>query len=102
MTDGRAHRVDPTQAAAEERIGMIISATLIVTAVLALVGVVIPGDWGSGMATAAIVIVTAIPIARVGWLVARWAGQRDSRYAWAAVVLLVLVAIGPTIAFFQR
>ena len=96
------HRVDPTQAAVEERVGLAISATLIVAAVLAFVGVVVPGSWGTGLATAAIVIVTAIPIVRVGWLVKRWAGQRDTTYAWAAVVLLALVAIGPIIALVQR
>ena len=96
------HRVDPTQAAAEERVGLAISATLIVAAVVAFVGVVVPGDWGAGLATAAIVIVTAIPIVRVGWLVKRWAGQRDTKFVWAAVVLLALVAIGPIIALVQR
>jgi low temperature requirement protein LtrA len=96
------HRVDPTQAGAEERVGLAISATLLVAAVLALVGVVVPGDWGTGLATAAIAIVTAIPIVRVGWLVKRWAGQRDTKYAWAAVVLLALVAVGPVIALLQH
>jgi len=64
--------------------------------------VVVPGDWGTGLATAAIAIVTAIPIVRVGWLVKRWAGQRDTKYAWAAVVLLALVAVGPVIALLQH
>ena len=96
------HRVDPTQAGAEERVGLAISGTLIVAAVLALVGVLVPGEWGTGVAAAAIVIVTAIPIVRVGWLVKRWAGQRDTKYAWAAVVLLALVAVGPIIALVQH
>ena len=96
------HRVDPTQAGAEERVGLAISGTLIVAAVLALVGVLAPGEWGISVATAAIVMVTAIPIVRVGWLVKRWAGQRDTKYVWAAVVLLILVAIGPIIAFVQH
>jgi hypothetical protein len=38
----------------------------------------------------------------VGWLVKRWAGQRDTKYAWAAVVLLALVAVGPVIALLQH
>ena len=96
------HRVDPTQAGAEERVGLVISGTLIVAAVLALVGVLVPGGWGTGLAAAAIVIVTAIPIVRVGWLVKRWAGQRDMKFAWAAVVLLALVAVGPIIALIQH
>ena len=96
------HRVDPTQAGAEERVGLAISGTLVVAAVLALVGVMVPGGWGTGLATAAIIIVTAIPIVRVGWLVKRWVGQRDMKFAWAAVVLLALVAVGPIIAFIQH
>lgn len=96
------HRVDPTQAGAEERVGLAISGTLVVAAVLALVGVMVPGDRGTGLAAAAIIIVTAIPIVRVGWLVKRWVGQRDMKFAWAAVVLLALVAVGPIIAFIQH
>ena len=102
MSTEHSHRVDPTQADAEERVGLVISGTLIVAAVLALVGVAVPGDWGTGIAIAALVIVTAIPIMRVGWLAKRWAGQRDTKFAWAAVVLLVLVAVGPIIALLQR
>lgn len=96
------HRVDPTQAGAEERVGLAISGTLVVAAVLALVGVMVPGNWGTGLAAIAIIIVTAIPIVRVGWLVKRWMGQHDMKYAWAAVVLLALVAVGPIIAFIQH
>jgi hypothetical protein len=102
MSIEHSHRVDPTQAGAEERVGLVISGTLIVSAVLALVGVVLPGSWGTGLATAALVLVTAIPIVRVGWLVKRWAGQRDTKFVWAAVVLLALVAVGPIIALLQR
>jgi hypothetical protein len=35
-------------------------------------------------------------------MVKRWAGQRDTKYAWAAVVLLALVAVGPVIALLQH
>lgn len=102
MSIEHTHRVDPTQASAEERVGLVISVALIVGAVLALIGVLVPGDWGVSLATAAIVVVTAIPILRVAWLVKRWLGQRDTKYAWAAVLLLVLVALGPVIALVRH
>lgn len=88
--------VDPTQHAAEERVGRVISRVLVVAAVVAGVGLIAP--WGDPLAWAAIVAVGAIPIARVAWLAWRWARIRDMRYTWAAVLLLVLIAAGPVIA----
>jgi hypothetical protein len=46
--------------------------------------------------------VTAIPIARVAWLVVRWARVRDWRYVAVALLLLALVAVGPVVALLQR
>ncbi|MFM2182984.1 MAG: hypothetical protein RJB61_1278 [Actinomycetota bacterium] len=88
--------VDPTQRVAEERAGRVISRVLLVAAVVAAVGLIAP--WGDPLALAAIVVVGAIPIARVAWLAWRWARIRDMRYMWAAVMLLVLIAAGPVIA----
>jgi hypothetical protein len=95
------HRIDPTQAPAEERIGRLISRTLVVAGALALGGVIVAGEWATALATTAIAVVIAIPIVRVGWLMKRWIGQQDTAYAWAAAILLGLVAIGPIIALFQ-
>lgn len=90
------HRIDPSQAAAEERIGLVVSRSLIVVAVLSLAGLVIPGaSWVAGVG---IGLVTAIPVLRVVWLIARWAKIRDMRYAWAGVILLALIAVGPALA----
>lgn len=91
-----AHQVDPTQAAAEERIGSLVSRTLLVVALLAAVGVVVPGaSWVAGVGVG---LVTAIPVLRVVWLIVRWVRIRDMRYAWAGVVLLALIAVGPAFA----
>ena len=48
----------------------------------------------------AIAIVTAIPLVRVGWLIKRWSSVRDTRYVRWAILLLVLVAVGPVLALF--
>ncbi len=91
-----AHRVDPTQAAAEERVGSLVSRALVVVAILALVGVVVPGaSWVAGIGVG---LVTAIPVLRVIWLIGRWVRIRDMRYVWAGVVLLALIVVGPALA----
>jgi hypothetical protein len=81
---------------------LVISWALIVAAVVAIVGIVAQDDVGTIFSAIAVGVVTAIPILRVGWLVKRWFGQRDQRFAWIAVFLLVLIAIGPIVGFLQR
>lgn len=89
-------RVDPAQRDAEERLGVVISRVLLAVGLLATLGLVIPG--GSGFAWAAVVVAVAIPIVRVIWLTVRWAKLKDTRFVWAAVALLLLIAVGPIIA----
>lgn len=96
------HRVDPTQGAAEERAGRVISVALVIAAVCALAGVTASGTLAVVFSGIAVGIVTAIPILRVAWLVKRWLGQRDVRFAWVALVLLALIAIGPLVGLLQR
>lgn len=88
--------VDPGQHDAEERLGKLIIWVLLAAAVVAAVGLLVPG--GEPVATVAIFMVAAVPIARVAWLVARWARIGDRRFMGAAVALLVLIAAGPVIA----
>jgi hypothetical protein len=92
-------RVDPGQHAAEERLGTLIARVLGVAAALALAALALPG--ANVVAWLAIGTALAIPIVRVAWLVVRWRGVRDYRFVLAALVLLVLVAAGPVIAFFS-
>jgi len=90
------HRVDPTQAAAEERVGAWMARALVAIAALAGLGLVLPGGgWLDG---AAILAITALPIARVAWLARRWWAIGDRRYAAVAIGLLGLVALGPLLA----
>ena len=91
-------RVDPTQALAEERAGLLVWRTLLVACALALIGVVLPVRFGKPLEIAAIVIVTAIPLVRVMWLIKRWWGLHDTKFVWWAVALLALVAVGPVLA----
>lgn len=100
MTNG--HRVDPTQASAEEQAGRYISIALVVAGAFALLGIVTENSVATALSVVAVGIVTAIPILRVAWLVKRWAGQRDTKFAWVAVLLLVLIAIGPLVGYLQR
>ena len=94
------NRIDPTQAFAEERAGLLVWRTLLAAAALALVGVLLPAEIGEPIEIAALAIVTGIPLVRVAWLIKRWSSLRDMKYVWWAVLLLALVAVGPVLAFF--
>jgi hypothetical protein len=94
-----SQRVDPTQAAAEERAGQLVWRALLFGAGLALIGVLLPSRSGRPLEIVAIAIVTAIPLLRVAWLIKRWTNLQDMKYVWWAVLLLVLVAVGPVLAF---
>lgn len=91
-------RVDPTQAAAELRLGGVIRNVLASVALLALIGVLLPADFGKYLETAAVAIVLAIPIVRVLWLIRRWWRQGDHRFVRWACLLIALMAIGPVLA----
>jgi hypothetical protein len=93
-------RVDPSQAVAEERAGQLVWRTLLFAAALALVGVLLPSRIGKPVEIASISIVVAIPLLRVVWLIKRWSSVRDTRYVRWAILLLVLVAVGPVLALF--
>jgi hypothetical protein len=91
--------VDPTQNAAEERLGRVIARVLIAVGVLAAVSLVMPN--GDVVGWISVSIAMAIPVGRVGWLAVRWARIRDTRYVIAAVILLMLIAVGPAVALFS-
>lgn len=46
----------------------------------------------SGAGLLAIILVTAAPLLRVGWLIFRWGQERDWRFVWTAIALLVVIA----------
>jgi hypothetical protein len=88
-------RVDPGQATAEERAGRTVQW------VLAVAGLVVGGRTGKVLEWSAVAVVIAIPLVRVAWLAVRWSRLRDWRYVAVAVLLLVLVAVGPIVALLQ-
>lgn len=92
---------DPTQAAADARLGDAIQRLLIVVAVCAAAGAAL-GDRGRALEWVAVGLIVAVPIARVGWLAVRWWRQGDRRFVVLALLLLVLVAVGPVTALLQR
>lgn len=94
-------RPDPSQAALEERVGRAIQGVLVAVAVVAAAGAAL-GEAGHVFEWFAVVVITAIPLARVAWLAVRWSRQRDWRFVVLAVLLLVLVAVGPVTALLQR
>lgn len=66
--------------------------------VLASIGAVSTGRWAQAAGVAAIGLVTAAPLLRVGWLIYRWVQERDLRFVWTAVGLLVIIAVGAVAA----
>lgn len=95
---GRAH---PGQLADDRRLGRMLAIAVKVTFAVALAGVVAPGAVGIGLATAAVGMVITMPIARVFWLIARWAREGDKRFVVIGAALIAVVAIGFTLALLR-
>ncbi len=66
--------------------------------VAAVLGAVVPGSVGIGMATAAVVAVVAAPLVRVAWLVWRWVQEGDHRFVAFGLGLLLVIAVGAVLA----
>ncbi len=66
---------------------------LLVVAVLAGLGALLPGAAGRAAAWAAIVVLMATPLVRVGWLGRRWFRRGDPRFGLVAVGVLAVVAV---------
>lgn len=64
------------------------------TAGCALVAVVAGDTAGRVMVS----LLVAIPIVRIAWLVTRWSGRRDWRFAAAGLVLLAVMVTGSVLA----
>lgn len=60
----------------------------------AAAGLLLPGALGDAFAIAAVVVVTATPLLRVGWLIVRWSQERDWRFVAIGVGLLAVVSLG--------
>jgi hypothetical protein len=71
---------------------------VVVTAVLAAVGLLLPGRAGLDVATAAITVVVAAPLLRIVWLVVAWARTGDRRFVAVGVALLLVISAGAVVA----
>jgi hypothetical protein len=71
-----------------------LGAAVIVTALAAAAGLILPGRPGQVAAAFAVVVVAAVPIVRVAWLAIRWFSKGDRRFGLVAVALLTVIAVG--------
>jgi hypothetical protein len=71
---------------------------VIAAAVLAAVGLALPGQAGIGVAIAAVVVVVGAPLVRVVWLVVAWARSGDTRFVLVGVGLLLVITAGGIVA----
>ena len=71
---------------------------VVASAVLAAVGLALPGRVGRDVATAAVVVVVAAPLLRVVWLIVAWWRGGDRRFVAVGLVLLAVVATGFVLA----
>ena len=62
--------------------------------VVGVLGAVLPGDVGIGVATAAVGAVVAAPLLRVLWLVFRWSQEDDRRFIAVGLGLLGVIGVG--------
>ncbi len=60
----------------------------------AVAALLLPGALGDAFAVTAVVVVTATPLLRVGWLIFRWSQERDWRFVAIGVGLLTIVSLG--------
>lgn len=60
---------------------------------LAVAALVVPEGWEVRLATAALVVLIATPLARVAWLGVRWIRVGDHRFAAVAGALLAVATL---------
>lgn len=70
-----------------------LQASLGVVLTLAMVALVVPERWEVKVATAALVVLIAAPLARVAWLGVRWIRVGDYRFAAVAGALLAVATL---------
>jgi hypothetical protein len=71
---------------------------VVVAAVLAALGLALPGEAGDAVAAAAVVVVIASPLLRVLWLIVAWWRTGDWRFVAVGSTVLAIVALGTVFA----
>jgi hypothetical protein len=67
---------------------------LAVTFTLGVATLLAPMDVQRGIGIAMVVVLIATPLVRLSWLLVRWLRRGDRRFAAAAFLLLVVMAVG--------
>lgn len=88
---------DP-RAGRQARLLVFLQAAAVAVFVLAVASMVLPGEAGDVIGVAMVAVLVAAPAVRVAWLARRWLAKGDRRFAVAALLLLVVLAVGATIA----
>lgn len=91
---------EPTRLAREPLDDLVrgLQLAVIAAAVLAAVGLALPGQAGIDVAIAAAAVVVGAPLVRVVWLVVAWARSGDIRFVLIGVVLLLVITAGGIVA----
>ena len=71
---------------------------VVAAAVLASLGLALPGRVGRDVAAAAVVVVVAAPLLRVVWLIVAWWRAGDRRFVIVGLGLLAIIAAGSAVA----
>lgn len=69
-----------------------------VVLVVSVVGGLLGGRVGRGLAAAAVIAIIAAPLARVCWLLFRWAQERDWRFVLLGLAVIAVVGSGGVLA----
>jgi hypothetical protein len=75
-----------------------LTAALVATVALAAITLLLPERAAGWTGAAVVSVLVAAPLARVVWLVRRWLGRGDRRYAAVGVAVLAVIAGGVLIA----
>ena len=75
---------------------------IVLAALAATAGLIVRGDIAYTLNTAALVMLGALPVLRVVALAVSWACAGDRRYAAAAVMLILLMAVGVLVVAIWR
>lgn len=76
--------------------------TIRAIAILAAAGVLVPDQTGSTAAGMAVLGVICVPLARVIWIIYRFATERDRQFVFVGVGLLSVITFGVAMSLFLR
>ncbi len=93
MNGDGPHLVDP-RPGRYQRLSDLMGRVLLVAAVLALVTVLLPAEYGRWTGGALVLVLIGAPLYRVAWFAARWVRRGDRRYAAVAIGVLTVVVAG--------